>query len=113
MAATSPPSLPTFTGMRKGGYFRVPGSFSLYSSSVFVLLGVFVGGFALSTERLAVGFGKLRQGAREGINQVMRIRRPGSSPSGTPTTRRSDRPSPAIHRAYPVLRPSRPPKARR
>lgn len=100
--------------MRKGGgLFSLSRKLQPYSSSVFVLLGVFVGGFALSTERLAVGFGKLRQGAREGINQVMRIRRPGSSPSGTPTTRRSDRPSPAIHRAYPVLRPSRPPKARR
>ncbi len=40
-------------------------------ASVFVLLGVFVGGFALATERLAVGFGQLRQGAREGIDQVM------------------------------------------
>lgn len=80
MAATSPPSLPTFTGMRKGGYFRVPGSFSLYSSSVFVLLGVFVGGFALSTERLAVGFGKLRQGAREGHRPDDEDQAPGELP---------------------------------
>lgn len=39
--------------------------------SVLLLLGVFLGGFALATERLAEGFGQLRDGVGKGIDQVM------------------------------------------